>query len=87
MSLNDEDQELNDAERQRAINTGERLRDLAALSRYFRSHPRMPWGEFCAQAIGSGYTEGEADLIWWSSAIEIINRVEEDHLSKQAQRN
>ncbi|KKL49382.1 hypothetical protein LCGC14_2316100 [marine sediment metagenome] len=87
MSLNDEDQERNDEDWQRAASMGERLSDLAALSRHFRAHPSMPWGMFCTLAIRSGFTEGEADLIWWASAIESINRFEEDHLSKQLQRN
>ena len=68
------------------MDIGERLSDLAALARYYRAHP-MSWRDFAAFARGRGYTEGEVDLIWWSSAIESINRFEEDHLSKQAQRN
>ena len=69
------------------MDLGERLADLAGLAKYFRAHPQMPWEEFCAKAIEGGYTQGEADLIWWASGIEIINRVEEEQLYRQAQRN
>ncbi len=66
---------------------GAKLRDLADLAKFFRAHPRMPWGEFVALAMEGGFSEGEADLVWWSSGVETINRVEEEELHKQAQRN
>ncbi|KKK92575.1 hypothetical protein LCGC14_2701570 [marine sediment metagenome] len=71
----------------KANQAGDRLRELARLAQFFRAHPHMSWGEFCTKAISGGYSEGEADLIWWFSGIEYINRAEEDYLAKQAQRN